>query len=95
MPPEDQMSNGEIGRHLGRIEATLSSGFAEIKSDLDKYVLKSVHEAEMRTVKGQIHEVTRDITEAQVRQRWSIGIAVTALVGFAGVALALINIITT
>lgn len=94
MPPEDQMSNGEIGRHLGRIEATLTSGFAEIKSDLDKYVLKSVHEAEMNGVSGQLREIERDINDAQARQRWAVGLAVSALIGFAGIALALWNVVT-
>lgn len=90
----DEMSPGEIGRHLGRLEAQIDAGFKDIKSDLSNYVLKSVHEAEMKGVEARFGEVEKDLAlevaarvaaenAATARTRWVVGLmvpVVTALV---------------
>lgn len=92
MTPDDVgMTPGEIGRHLGRIEATLTAGFAEIKADLDKYVLKSVHEAEMRSVNDRFRDVEKDLEQSLARQRAVLALTIPALLTLAGLMVALWN----
>lgn len=88
---DETMTPGEIGRHLGRIEATLSQGFAEIKSDLDKYVLKSVHEAEMRSVNDRFRDVEKDLEQAQSRQRAALALTIPSVLTLFGLIIALWN----
>ena len=95
MPGTDEgMTPGEVGRHLGRIEMTLEKGFSDIKRDLDKYVLQSVHQAELRRIDQRFREVEHDAAEAQTRQRWIAGLLVTALLGLIGLGLSVANLIT-
>ena len=86
--PED-MSPGEIGRHLGRLEAQIDAGFKDIKTDLSNYVLKSVHEAEMRGVEQAFHEVRKDIEDQQSRVRWVVGLTIPSLVA---IVIAVLNV---
>lgn len=90
---QETMSPGEIGRHLGRIEATLTRGFEEIKADLDKYVLKSVHEAEMRGVESRFRDVEKDIEQGQARQRATFALVVPTILSVIGLAVAFVNLI--
>lgn len=94
----DDMSPAELGRLIGRIESSIAKGFAEIKADLDKYVLKSVHEAEMKRVtdrfadlEGDIETVERRRREAEEsatsRQRWIVGLLASIGLGLLGLAL--------
>lgn len=62
MPPnkDEAMASGEIERTLERIEATMLSGFAQIRADMSSYVLKAVHDAEMSAVRTRVEEVARE-----------------------------------
>lgn len=95
----EPMSPGEIGRHLGRIEATLSAGFSEIKAEMDRYVLKSVHEAEMRNIEVRFKDLEGDLADEhderkrseadqQQRHRAVTTLAITTFIGLLGVAVA-------
>ena len=91
MPPDEQMSNAETGRHLGRIELAVTKGFAEVKSDLDKYVLLSVHEAEMRGIESRFRDIEKEVEQAQARQRAALALVLSSLIGVAALGVALFN----
>lgn len=98
---EGDMSPAELGRAVGRLEVAISAGFASMEEKLDKYVLQSVHQAEMRNVETKFTEVEKDVAAVlaevanfQTRQRWVVGTLLTAIgVVIAGAAL-IVNYLT-
>ena len=83
----DDITAAELSRNYGRLEALVTGGFDRIEAKLDSYVLKSVHEAEMRGTDNRISEVEKDLVQYQARQRWVVGLMATIGLALLGLVL--------
>lgn len=91
---EEDMSNGEIGRRITDLSETMRSGFAELNSRLDRYVLAEVHTLSINILGERIAklEVQRasDRAESQGVARWSVSTAVSAVAVVASLVMGVI-----
>lgn len=64
---DDDISMGELGRRINRLEGAVERGFSGVHRRIDElaYVEHGVYEADKQTVQIQIVELAKDIKELQ------------------------------
>lgn len=83
MTEQDDMTNGEIGRRLSEMSEQVRSGFSEINSRLDRYVLAEVHTISMDRLSERMAKieaaVATDRADARNGTRWSVSTGVSVI----------------
>ncbi|TDC58584.1 hypothetical protein E1281_01140 [Actinomadura sp. KC345] len=97
----DDPTLGEVVRLIERNHAETREGFAAINARLDrdfqamderveKAVPREVYDADQRGLRGRVGRVEDDVKTMRATTRWAIGLCLTALLGIAGLAVALL-----